>query len=200
MTLGEKLRQARLEAGLSQRQLCGDQITRNMLSQIENGSANPSMATLQYLAQKLNKPVGFFLEDGFSDAGFPSCPALSEQHRLVQLWQAQPEDAPALAGALPAWDGALLLRAAAAIAEKDPERAAALLDAAQDHTSPGWYFVNGQLLAARKDWHGAADAFLQAESFHSAAVYGWLETCFRELEDYKAAYHYACKLRQLPQG
>ena len=39
MELGEKLRQARLAAGLSQRQLCGDVITRNMLSQIESGAA-----------------------------------------------------------------------------------------------------------------------------------------------------------------
>ena len=50
MAVGDKLKAARLEAGLSQRQLCGDVITRNMLSQIENGSANPSVATLQYLA------------------------------------------------------------------------------------------------------------------------------------------------------
>ena len=46
MSLGEKLRQARLEAGLSQRALCGEEITRNMLSRIENGAAQPSMRTL----------------------------------------------------------------------------------------------------------------------------------------------------------
>jgi len=63
MELGEKLRQARLEAGLSQRQLCGEEITRNMLSLIENGSAQPSMKTLQYLAARLEKPVGYFLEE-----------------------------------------------------------------------------------------------------------------------------------------
>jgi len=63
MELGEKLRQARLAAGLSQRQLCGDVITRNMLSQIENGTAAPSMGTLRCLAQRLNKPVSFFLEE-----------------------------------------------------------------------------------------------------------------------------------------
>ena len=63
MDFGEKLKQARLEAGLSQRQLCGDVITRNMLSQIESGKARPSMATLQYLAGKLGKPVGYFLEE-----------------------------------------------------------------------------------------------------------------------------------------
>lgn len=63
MNLAEKLKAARLEAGLSQRQLCGDTITRNMLSQIENGSARPSMATLGYLAQRLGKSISYFLED-----------------------------------------------------------------------------------------------------------------------------------------
>ena len=63
MDLAEKLKAARLEAGLSQRQLCGDMITRNMLSQIENGSARPSMGTLQYLAQRLGKPISYFLEE-----------------------------------------------------------------------------------------------------------------------------------------
>lgn len=63
MTLGEKLLQARLEAGLSQRQLCGDFVTRNMLSQIEHGTAKPSMSTLQYLASRLGKSVSYFLEE-----------------------------------------------------------------------------------------------------------------------------------------
>ena len=63
MELGARLKQARLEAGLSQRQLCGDVITRNMLSQIENGTARPSMDTLRYLAARLEKSVSFFLEE-----------------------------------------------------------------------------------------------------------------------------------------
>ena len=66
MELGQKIKAARLEAGLSQRQLCGDTITRNMLSQIENGSAKPSMDTLQILAGRLHKTVGYFLEEGAS--------------------------------------------------------------------------------------------------------------------------------------
>ena len=37
MELGQKLRRARQELGLTQRQLCGDTITRNMLSLIESG-------------------------------------------------------------------------------------------------------------------------------------------------------------------
>ena len=63
MELGEKLRQARLEAGLSQRQLCGEIITRNMLSLIEHGSAKPSMETLKLLAARLGKPVSYFLDE-----------------------------------------------------------------------------------------------------------------------------------------
>lgn len=63
MDLGQKLKQARLEAGLSQRQLCGDTVTRNMLSLIENGLAQPSMDTLRQFAQRLGKPISFFLEE-----------------------------------------------------------------------------------------------------------------------------------------
>lgn len=63
MTLGEKLRRCRTEAGLTQRQLCGGEITRNMLSQIENDTAKPSMKTLTYLAKQLGRPVGYFLEE-----------------------------------------------------------------------------------------------------------------------------------------
>ena len=68
MALGALLKQARLEAGFSQRQLCGGEITRNMLSQIENGAARPSMDTLRYLAGRLGKPVSFFLEEETASA------------------------------------------------------------------------------------------------------------------------------------
>ena len=63
MELGKRIKACRLEAGLSQRQLCGDYMTRNMLSQIESGTARPSMDTLAYLAQRLGKTVSFFLEE-----------------------------------------------------------------------------------------------------------------------------------------
>lgn len=63
MELGQKLKAARLDAGLSQRQLCDGIVTRNMLSQIENGTAHPSMDTLRRFAARLQKPVSYFLED-----------------------------------------------------------------------------------------------------------------------------------------
>lgn len=63
MELGQKLKAARLEANLSQRQLCEEIVTRNMLSQIENGTAHPSMDTLRQFAARLQKPISYFLED-----------------------------------------------------------------------------------------------------------------------------------------
>ena len=63
MELGQKILRLREAAGLSQRQLCGDVITRNMLSRIEHGTVRPSMTTLTYLAQRLGKPVSYFLDE-----------------------------------------------------------------------------------------------------------------------------------------
>jgi transcriptional regulator with XRE-family HTH domain len=63
MELGQKLKAARLEANLSQRQLCDGIVTRNMLSQIENGAAQPSMDTLRQFAARLGKTMSYFLED-----------------------------------------------------------------------------------------------------------------------------------------
>lgn len=63
MELGQRIKMVRTQLGLSQRQLCGGVITRNMLSQIENGTARPSMDTLIYLAKQLGRPVSFFLEE-----------------------------------------------------------------------------------------------------------------------------------------
>lgn len=75
MELGERLKRARLEAGLSQRQLCAGVVTRNMLSQIENGTARPSMDTLKVLAFRLERPLSWFLEED------PVTPA---QNRILQ--------------------------------------------------------------------------------------------------------------------
>ena len=82
MELGEKLRQERVKQGISQRQLCGDMITRNMLSMIENGSAAPSLDTLRYLSDKLGKPMGYFLET--EQVGMPNLAVIKEAKVLYQ--------------------------------------------------------------------------------------------------------------------
>lgn len=58
--LGKKIRELRLQKKMTQAELAGDTITRNMLSQIENGSAQPSVTTIMELAGKLETPPEYF--------------------------------------------------------------------------------------------------------------------------------------------
>lgn len=262
MELGEKLRHARLEAGLSQRQLCGDEITRNMLSQIEHGTAQPSMKTLQYLAARLGKSVSYFLEETavlspnqqvmedarrYFDSGAFSDAALTLQdyqapdavydreeqllHTLTQLALAEqaiqehryiyaqellhrltiPEGycrqelqrkwllllgrlpGHAVAPSLPSLDGELFLRAEEALEAGNLPRAAALLDASEAQTAPEWNLLRGSVFLAQTQYRQAAQCFHQAETAYPRETAPKLEHCYRELEDYKRAYEYACK-------
>ena len=264
MELGEKLRQARLEAGLSQRQLCADIVTRNMLSLIENGSAKPSMETLKLLAARLGKSVSFFLEEDavtspnleimegartLLDAGDHAgaldmletyrcpdpvfdreqqllrklcCLALAEQaleegrqpYALELLTRAEQNTGycreelerrrllllgripgKKVAAQLPSLDEELMLRSEEAFAVKDYRRAEQLLDAAQDRESPRWNLLRGRIFVKRGNFREAADCLQKAEDTYPKAAYPLLERCFRELEDYKRAYEYACKAR-----
>lgn len=187
MHLGEKIRQARLEAGLSQRQLCGETITRNMLSQIENGSANPSMATLRFLAEGLGKSVSFFLQE---EAVLSPNPNLMQQARqayaakkygdVLQLEQAYQ-------GPDPLFDEEwhyLCALSALALAEEqisgnDWMAAVPLLEGV--HRGSIYY---------RTDMERRRKQLLQQ-------AYQNLELFYRQREDFKQAYEYACKLRSL---
>ena len=61
MTIGEKIKKLRTDKLMSQSELAGGEITRNMLSQIEHGSAMPSLSTVNYIASRLNVSPGFLL-------------------------------------------------------------------------------------------------------------------------------------------
>lgn len=63
MLLGEKIRSARQSRGITQSQLAGDRLTRNMISRIETGTANPSLDTIKYLAKNLSLPVSYLLSE-----------------------------------------------------------------------------------------------------------------------------------------
>ena len=264
MELGEKLRQARLEAGLSQRQLCGEEITRNMLSLIENGSAKPSMKTLQYLAARLGKSVSYFLEETavlspnqavmasvrqLYDAGkYSEAKQELEQYRspdpvydrekdllwellrlelaqeairqeryryAAQLLQQAPADTTYLAedlnrrrllllgripgqriaGQLPSLDEALLLRAESALEAGCLSRAVHLLEAMDHRDQPRWHLLRGTVCLQQQNWEEAAAHLQIAETDFSRQVLPLLETCCRELGDFRKAYEYACKQR-----
>ena len=61
--LGERLRLARKEAGLSQRQLGSPHFTRAYISALELGKIRPAMRSLEFLAGKLGRPASSFIED-----------------------------------------------------------------------------------------------------------------------------------------
>ena len=63
MNVGEKIRKLRLEKMMTQSELSGDQVTRNMLSLIEKDKAVPSLQTLNYIASRLNVSPAFLLAD-----------------------------------------------------------------------------------------------------------------------------------------
>lgn len=260
MTMGEKLRAARLAAGLSQRQLCEGIVTRNMLSQLENGSAQPSLATLQALAQRLGQPVHAFLEEPEQDAAalrparqhfaeeryrqaldaaqsvdsweshylqalcalelarqqlrqgqmgeaqrlLEACAAAAahtpyytdalEQQRLLLLARVVPGTA------VQSYDEPLLALAAQAVFQGEQEKAGQLLAAVQETGSDGWHFVTGCLLCARKQYTQAVPHLCRGENWNRRATWEQLEICCRETGDFAGAYHYACRLREHPQG
>lgn len=63
MNVGEKVRTLRQSKMMTQSELAGTYMTRNMLSYVENGSAMPSLSTISYLAERLNVPAGYFLSE-----------------------------------------------------------------------------------------------------------------------------------------
>lgn len=64
MNIGEKIKALRTSKFMTQSQLAGEEITRNMLSRIENGAAQPSLDTLRYIAAKLNVSPGYLISEG----------------------------------------------------------------------------------------------------------------------------------------
>ncbi len=188
MELGEKLRQARLEAGLSQRQLCGDMITRNMLSQIENGAARPSMATLQYLAGRLGKSLGFFLgEEGVTSPNSAVMCRARQAYAQRQYGQTLAvlrdyRDPDPLLDAEWAYLSALsaLAYAEALLEGENASEAAPVLE----QVNRGSIYYTEAMERRRKQ------LLTQA--------YQILERRCRDQEDYKQAYFYACKLRGDP--
>lgn len=71
-TIGHRIKEARLAKKMTQAEVVGDFITRNMLSQIESGSALPSMKTLAYLASVLGMPLSVLMADESGEDLFPS--------------------------------------------------------------------------------------------------------------------------------
>lgn len=92
MTLGQRIKEVRLERQMTQQEVVGDYITRNMLSQIENDVATPSVKTLEYLAKRLGLTLNVFYEGSLREE--TSFESLLEQ--LSSLLNDNSEKFPAL--------------------------------------------------------------------------------------------------------
>ena len=256
MEFGKRLKEVRLALGLSQRELCGDEITRNMLSQIENGSAKPSMDTLKYLAARLGKPVSYFLEEETVTSPNQAVMASAREARRTGDWRDVLSALEGYRGRDPLFDeekgllkfcalldgaenaindgkkpyardlleqageirtiyrkdmerryGLLMLRAGGkaelpcideellirAEHAEDPIRAAARLDAVENQESPRWNLLRGMAYLEAGEYEKAARCLTAAEGDYPKETIPRLEQCYRELEDYKMAYLYACK-------
>lgn len=86
--LGERIREARQRIGMNQLELAGDDLTRNMISRIETGSALPSIQTLCIIADRLGVPAGALLsdlDDYFAYRMAGEMRSLLERHRYQTL-------------------------------------------------------------------------------------------------------------------
>ncbi len=77
MHIGQRIKELRVSKMMTQSDLAGDQITRNMLSSIEHGTALPSLPTAMYIAERLNVPVGYLLSRGEDEFIYRKMAAIS---------------------------------------------------------------------------------------------------------------------------
>ena len=121
MSLGTRIREARLQKQMTQKDVVGDYMTRNMLSKIENGSATPSVKTLTHLADALELPMSYFVDET-ADAPVPS-EHLKEIGRLAELLLELGEESSLVRAA------ALCLKARVLLCAQDARAALDLLEA-----------------------------------------------------------------------
>src|SRR5512140_1387429 len=88
LRLGERLRQLRVAAGLTQTDLAGDRFSKEYISQIERGKTRPTAETVEWLSLRLGVDAGF-LGSGVSaderakaEAFLARADALLEEHEF----------------------------------------------------------------------------------------------------------------------
>src|SRR3954470_12370807 len=102
--LGERLRQLRVTAGLTQTDLAGERFSKEYVSQIERGKTRPTQETIEWLAQKLGVDPGFLAsgvsadERGRIETALARAEALSENHEYADSLEEFQKIKPAVLG------------------------------------------------------------------------------------------------------
>src|SRR5205807_8487651 len=89
LRLGERLRQLRVAAGLTQSELAGDRFSKEYVSQIERGKTRPTADTIEWLAERLGVDAGFLASGVATDERARLEGALS---RAEALYEAQEDE------------------------------------------------------------------------------------------------------------
>ena len=118
-----------------------------------------------------------------------------KRQRLLQLGAVPGVELTVLVKQLPSLDEELLLRAEGAFRQRNWNRCAALLAAAEDRENPDWSRLTGRMELGRGHYAEAVPHLLRVEKAWPEETARELEICYRELGDYKMAYEYACKQR-----
>ena len=79
--LGEKIKKIRKMRQMTQEKLSGEKITRNMLSQIENGISYPSLDTLEYISSALEVPMEYLVSEDDNLAEYIKRDKIAEIYR-----------------------------------------------------------------------------------------------------------------------
>ncbi len=82
----ERVREARLKAGLSLAELAGDDVSRTFIHFVERGKSRPSRRVLALIAHRTRKPISFFMAEPSSDAQ-PSTDLAAEVTRVAKQAQ-----------------------------------------------------------------------------------------------------------------
>jgi tetratricopeptide (TPR) repeat protein len=82
--LGERLRQLRVSAGLTQTELAGDRFSKEYVSQIERGKTRPTRETVEWLAERLGVDADFLANGVSADQRGRVEAALSRAEALIQ--------------------------------------------------------------------------------------------------------------------
>src|SRR5438309_12040019 len=84
LRLGERLRQLRVAAAMTQTELAGERFSKEYVSQIERGKTRPTRETIDWLAERLGVDPGFLANGVSTDERGRLDAALSRAEALLQ--------------------------------------------------------------------------------------------------------------------
>ena len=212
--LGERVRQLRVAAGLTQTDLAGDRFSKEYVSQIERGKTRPTRETIEWLAAKLGVDASF-LESGVSadersrvEAMLARAEALANNHQYDEAIEELENSRTAVLAT-----GAVELEARAyrprrgrgwsaassgppsscsSAAGRSPKAPASRTSTARPCSS-GWASAATTFRASRRPSRSSARRSKLAEGSHlpcdllRSEILGWRSRCYRRQRDLEAA-------------